>query len=163
LATTAGGSAPIRIGDPRFGSEAGVDAPDGSSGGVKHKNFFIAKTGDSESAQAGFSRALLLAQAMRRFRAHQTSIKESAAVQAFLAFLANADGENSRALRIASRLCRALASRSALRALAFSRQHFLKRDAVFFRVLVYSGCGASRSPSARNVEIANSLIGGHYG
>jgi hypothetical protein len=30
------------------------------------------------------------------------------------------------------------------------RQHFLKRDAVFFDVLVYSGCSASRFPSARS-------------
>jgi len=31
-----------------------------------------------------------------------------------------------------------------------SRQHFLKRDAVFFNVLVYSGCSAFRFPSARS-------------
>ena len=30
------------------------------------------------------------------------------------------------------------------------RQHFLKQDAVFFDVLVYSGCGAFRFPSARS-------------
>jgi hypothetical protein len=30
------------------------------------------------------------------------------------------------------------------------RQHFLKRDAVFSTVLVYSGCSASRFPSARS-------------
>jgi hypothetical protein len=29
-------------------------------------------------------------------------------------------------------------------------QHFLKRDAVFYHVLVYSGCSASRFPSARS-------------
>jgi hypothetical protein len=29
-------------------------------------------------------------------------------------------------------------------------QHFLKRDAVFFDALVYSGCSASRFPGARN-------------
>ena len=31
-----------------------------------------------------------------------------------------------------------------------SRQHFLKRDTVFFNVLVYSGCSAFRFPSARS-------------
>jgi hypothetical protein len=77
---------------------------------------------------------------MRRFRAHQTSIKETAAAQAFLAFAANADRKNSRAHRIVLRASCTLASRTALRALAFARQHFFKRDAVFFAVLVYSGC-----------------------
>ena len=38
----------------------------------------------------------------------------------------------------------------ASRALTLRRQHFLKRDAVFFDVLVYSGCSASRFPSARS-------------
>jgi len=38
----------------------------------------------------------------------------------------------------------------AVRAFIHARQHFLKRDAVFFDVLVYSGCSASRFPSARS-------------
>jgi hypothetical protein len=33
---------------------------------------------------------------------------------------------------------------------SLARQHFLKRDAVFLSVLVYSGCSASRFPSARS-------------
>jgi hypothetical protein len=33
---------------------------------------------------------------------------------------------------------------------ASSRKHFLKRDDVFFDVLVYSGCSAFRFPSARS-------------
>jgi hypothetical protein len=33
---------------------------------------------------------------------------------------------------------------------ASARQHFLKWDAVFYHVLVYSGCSASRFPSARS-------------
>jgi hypothetical protein len=132
--------------------EATADAPGGRSGGVKHKNFFIAKTCDSESARAHFSRASQQAQSACRFRAHQTSIKESPAAQAFLAFFANSDRENSCSHRIVSRASCEVASRTALRALAFPRQHFLKREAVFVRVLVYSGCRASRSPSARNVE-----------
>jgi hypothetical protein len=36
------------------------------------------------------------------------------------------------------------------RALPSVRQHFLKRDAVFLDVLVYSGCSAFRFPSARS-------------
>jgi hypothetical protein len=38
----------------------------------------------------------------------------------------------------------------ALRVVASARQHFLKPEAVFFDVLVYSGCSASRFPSARS-------------
>jgi len=40
--------------------------------------------------------------------------------------------------------------RRALRALVLARQYFLKRDAVFLDVLVYSGCSAFRFPSARS-------------
>jgi hypothetical protein len=79
------------------------------------------------------------------------SIKESAAVQAFPAFFANVHWENSRRRRIVLHASRRLASRSALRSLASARQHFFKRDAVFFGVLVYSGCRASRFPSARSM------------
>jgi hypothetical protein len=42
------------------------------------------------------------------------------------------------------------ADERALRVLAQTRQHFLKQDAVFFNVLVYSGCSAFRFPSARS-------------
>jgi hypothetical protein len=38
----------------------------------------------------------------------------------------------------------------ALRALTLLRQHFFKREAVFLNALVYSGCSASRFPSARS-------------
>ena len=56
----------------------------------------------------------------------------------------------SRALRIELRMhCRVVDQR-ATRALAMLRQHFLKREAVFLSVLVYSGCSAFRFPSARS-------------
>jgi hypothetical protein len=48
------------------------------------------------------------------------------------------------------RTCCGACDHRALRALTLRRQHFLKRDAVFFDVLVYSGCSASRFPSARS-------------
>jgi len=80
---------------PRFALEATVDAPGGRSGGVKHKNFFVAKTRDSESAQTRFSRVLLFSQSARRICAHQTSIKESPVTRAFLAFFANAKRKDS--------------------------------------------------------------------
>jgi hypothetical protein len=45
---------------------------------------------------------------------------------------------------------RCVADWRALRVLASLRQHFLKLDAVFSNVLVYSGCSAFRFPSARS-------------
>jgi hypothetical protein len=92
--------------------EATVEAPGGRSGGIEHKNFFVAKTCDSESAQARFSRVLLFSKAARRICAHQTSMKESAAAQAFLAFSANARRKNSLPSRIALRTSREVASRN---------------------------------------------------
>ena len=56
----------------------------------------------------------------------------------------------SRTLRIELRMhCRVVDQRAS-RALAMVRQHFLKREAVFLSVLVYSGCSAFRFPSARS-------------
>jgi hypothetical protein len=43
-----------------------------------------------------------------------------------------------------------VADQRAPRDFATARQHFLKRDAVFSNVLVYSGCSAFRFPSARS-------------
>jgi hypothetical protein len=56
----------------------------------------------------------------------------------------------SRDIRIAAPTLRDVVDQYAARALASARQHFLKRDAVFFNVLVYSGCSAFRFPSARS-------------
>ena len=50
---------------------------------------------------------------------------------------------------VAAMRCRVVEQRAS-RVRASVRQHFLKRDAVFFDVLVYSGCSASRFPSARS-------------
>jgi hypothetical protein len=56
----------------------------------------------------------------------------------------------SRIIRITASTLRGVVDQYAARALASARQHFLKRDAVFFNVLVYSGCSAFRFPSARS-------------
>src|SRR5580692_7945359 len=56
----------------------------------------------------------------------------------------------SRTTRIVAARCRGVVEVRAARVGASERQHFLKRDAVFFDVLVYSGCSASRFPSARS-------------
>ena len=55
-----------------------------------------------------------------------------------------------RASRIAARMHRGVVDERARQVPARARQHFLKRDAVFFDVLVYSGCSAFRFPSARS-------------
>src|SRR4051812_19348656 len=70
--------------------------------------------------------------------------------QAFSSILTNVDVGRSETFCIAARTCRCVADRAASRALTSLRQHFLKRDAVFLNVLVYSGCSAFRFPSARS-------------
>jgi hypothetical protein len=55
-----------------------------------------------------------------------------------------------RIIRIPVRMVCDAVDVGASRALTLLRQHFLKRDAVFLSVLVYSGCSAFRFPSARS-------------
>jgi hypothetical protein len=77
-------------------------------------------------------------------------IEEITAAQSLHAMLTFADAGPARVFRFASRTrCRAFDDATA-RALTSLRQHFLKLEAVFFDVLVYSGCSASRFPSARS-------------
>jgi hypothetical protein len=52
--------------------------------------------------------------------------------------------------RIAARMRIAVVDECAQQVCGQARQHFLKQDAVFFNVLVYSGCSAFRFPSARS-------------
>jgi hypothetical protein len=52
--------------------------------------------------------------------------------------------------RIAARMRIAVVDECAQQVRGWARQHFLKQDAVFFNVLVYSGCSAFRFPSARS-------------
>ena len=54
---------------------------------------------------------------------------------------------------------RNVVAKRALHPPALSRQHFLKRDAVFLSVLVYSGCSAFRFPSARSDQVVSPVIG----
>jgi hypothetical protein len=56
----------------------------------------------------------------------------------------------SRVSRAVARMFLDVDDECAPSALASLRQHFLKLDAVFLHVLVYSGCSASRFPSARS-------------
>jgi len=79
-----------------------------------------------------------------------TKIAETSAARAFLAILTIEGGAFSGITRIAACIYRCAADARRPRVLAPARQHFLKQDAVFFNVLVYSGCSAFRFPSARS-------------
>jgi len=72
------------------------------------------------------------------------------AAQSLLAILAVGNVGFSRPSRIAARMHYGGVDECAQQVRAWARQHFLKQDAVFFNVLVYSGCSAFRFPSARS-------------
>jgi hypothetical protein len=109
------------------------------SAAVNQENIFIAKIRDSESARRCFCASRRLAIADEWCRAHRAMIGETAAAQGFPVILTNADVDNSGVSRIAiSTHCIAIRGNAAC-ARASVRQHFLKWDAVFFDVLVYSG------------------------
>jgi hypothetical protein len=72
------------------------------------------------------------------------------AAQSLPAMLTFADVDPACVFRYACRTHRRVVDDSASRALTSVRQYFLKLEAVFFDVLVYSGCSASRFPSARS-------------
>jgi hypothetical protein len=65
-------------------------------------------------------------------------IQEAAAAQALPANLTNADVGGVGIFRILFSTHRVVVAKHAAQALVSLRQHFLKRDAVFFNVLVYS-------------------------
>jgi hypothetical protein len=118
--------------------------------GVARENFFIAKIRDSESARHAFVFGRRVAMRRARRYAHAALISETSAAQAFPAILTIGEVEFSDTIRIASNKSLRIATKRASRALTFARQHFLKREAVFFNVLVYSGCSAFRFPNARS-------------
>jgi hypothetical protein len=117
---------------------------------VNHENFFIAKICDSESAQRLSGRHQLFATSLVAYRSHNAWVTEMPAAQSLPAMLTFADIDPARVFRLASRTRRYVVDRRGSRALTSVRQYFLKLEAVFFDVLVYSGCSASRFPSARS-------------
>jgi hypothetical protein len=116
----------------------------------EHENFFIAKNRDSESAKRAFKRHSLAAMTFAARRSSNARMIETTAAQSFFAIYAIADGVFPRIVRVVVQMCRGVVDRREQRALTPARQHFLKLDAVFCNVLVYSGCSASRFPSARS-------------
>jgi hypothetical protein len=105
------------------------------------KNFFIAKCRDSESVQ----RIQIVSTSSGDFSEElidQNVIFENRCYAAASCNIAIRRRSFWRILRFAAQIiCRVDCDRAS-HALASSRKHFLKRDAVFFDVLVYSECGA---------------------
>ena len=118
--------------------------------GGGHENFFVAKNHDSESARDVSDLGQRLASASTTQITCCMRIAEMPAVQAFPAILTNTSVRFLRTTCIIVQKIGCLPSRRALRALPLLHQHFLKLDAVFFNVLVYSGDSAFRFPSARS-------------
>ena len=127
------------------------------------ENFFIAKTRDSESAPGAFRRHQRPATASRAHRSLNVRLMKTPAAQAIPAILTFACGGFARTIRIVVRTLCGVVDRRASRALTSRRQHFLKRDAVFSNVLVYSGCSAYRFPNARSELSHLTTLGGQHG
>jgi hypothetical protein len=77
-------------------------------------------------------------------------LTKTPAAQAFPAILTITNVVFSQASRTVARMHDGVADQRALRVSIHARQYFLKQDAVFLSVLVYSGCSAFRFPSARS-------------
>ena len=78
-------------------------------------------------------------------------LQKTPAAKAFPAILTIADvGRCAHFLHRARACCACRRCSASQRCSHRARQHFLKRDAVFLNVLVYSGCSAFRFPSARS-------------
>jgi hypothetical protein len=117
---------------------------------VSHKNFFVAKFRDSESSPRPIQPRSRLAEEARIVFSCAIRIAKTTAAQWFYLILTFDNVDRSRVFRIAHDMRLAIVASCASLALFFPRQHFLKREAVFFDVLVYSGWRASRFPSARS-------------
>jgi hypothetical protein len=75
---------------------------------------------------------------------------KTSVAQVFSVILTIVDREFFDGFRGVAGLMRAVVARVVTRAPPWARQHFLKRDTVFFNVLVYSEWSAFRFPSARS-------------
>jgi hypothetical protein len=118
--------------------------------GANREKFFCCQNHDSESvrltSQLTFEPVALLS-------AQQSSITRITKTTTAIVFPAiQRIWSRHRAgfFRNDARMSSRLFDRRASRALDPRRQYFLKREAVFFTVLVYSGWSASRFPSARS-------------
>jgi hypothetical protein len=106
---------------------------------VNHENIFIAKIRDSESVRRGFCASKRLASAIDLRGTHRAVIEETTVAQGFPVTLTNADADKRGTSCIAISTHCVVIEDNAAYALTSAHQHFLKWDAVFFDVLVYSG------------------------
>jgi hypothetical protein len=110
-----------------------------SARGVNHENIFVAKSRDSESAKRLREAVAGLEMRVVATIARDVCVQKNTCSIVFPAIASLAEADAAGTLRDRKHTsCSALASRSPS-ARVFARQHFFKRDAVFFVVLVYSG------------------------
>ena len=115
-----------------------------------HENFFIAKNRDSESAQRRLSRHRSVAPTSIACRSFVMRSAKTPAASAFLSISTTKCVAFSRVARIVVPIHWGVVDERVSPLPARARQYFLKQDAVFLDVLVYSGCSAFRFPSARS-------------
>jgi hypothetical protein len=116
----------------------------------EHENFFIAKNRDSESVPRAFDRRRRVATTPAARRSFNARITKTPAAQSLPAISTVARIGFPGAVRIVACMVCHVVGECTSRALTSPRQYFLKQDTVFLDVLVYSGCSASRFPSARS-------------
>jgi len=104
---------------------------------VNHENIFLAKTKDSESTTPHSSALGKLLSLRVRIDCSTRDCKKLLQHSRFLQSLAS-PMQALRGFFASACATRFLCDRSATHAVALARQHFLKREAVFFDALVYS-------------------------
>ncbi|MBR0994055.1 hypothetical protein JQ580_25370 [Bradyrhizobium japonicum] len=115
-----------------------ADAP-ASARAINHENIFVAKNRDSESAKRLCKVSSTITMRITGSIVRDARVQKNTCCIEFSEIASLADIDDAGTLRDrANASCSVLASRSPS-ARALRRQHFFKRDAVFFVVLVYSG------------------------
>jgi hypothetical protein len=123
---------------PAIRAERPLRPSPATDNGVNDENFFVAKIRDSDSATHPSNAPSRLARSSSTHRIDHARVEESAAAQPLPANLTIADVGGAGVSRIViSTHCIAIDVHAACVG-GFLRQHFLKRDAVFFDLLVYS-------------------------
>ena len=102
------------------------------------ENFLIAKTRDSESTTAPLSVCERLTRTSLTHDVHHAGVTKTPSALGFPAILTIVDVGRSGVFRIRILKRRVVFANHAAHLRGFLRQHFLKREAVFFDVLVYS-------------------------
>ena len=105
---------------------------------VNDENFLIAKTQDSESTTTPLNACERLTRTSLAHDAHHARITKTPSAIGFAAILTIADVGHGGVFRIRISKRRVVCANHAAHLRGFLRQHFLKREAVFFDVLVYS-------------------------